>query len=431
MALRMASIIGEALHFGARRIETIARVAWLPVLLLLLVNVATVFVGLSIIAERPVAFRDVTTFVNAEALLGQYAMRGWTLHPEKMALVAAVSFAFQTILVASFMAPLIRLSGLGEAPARRSASLPFGADQVRFVAASLFSALFLFLLVLAPIGVTSFFVIKYVSAALSQTFASFPDPESLHTVEFITMGQRIAEGGGGAFAGLHAPIAVAAPIALLVWAIVFLHFHPRNRPAATRDDAPILRAGATLLGVAGLIAGGFYLLRAQAVNGLTMAAQFGGEAAPSFSGQAVNAVLIFVVLGYLLFGYFNLRLYAYPGVAVCRRSLAPGGLLSVTRGWNLVRLQIILVLIGLVLAVAQYFINGLGLVWIGQTLDTLYQATDVSTRLVNSGESAGWVRPVFVWVWNTLKVSVNIAWMFFTYGVAAALYGRLYRESET
>jgi len=60
----------------------------------------------------------------------------------------------------------------------------------------------------------------------------------------------------------------------------------------------------------------------------------------------------------------------------------------------------------------------------------LYNATEVSTKLVNSGEAAEWVRPFFIWVWNLTKISINIVWSFFSFGVAAGLYGRLYREGE-
>ena len=43
MALGVFSVTGEALNFGGRRMETIMRVSWLPVALLLIVNMATVF----------------------------------------------------------------------------------------------------------------------------------------------------------------------------------------------------------------------------------------------------------------------------------------------------------------------------------------------------------------------------------------------------
>jgi len=60
----------------------------------------------------------------------------------------------------------------------------------------------------------------------------------------------------------------------------------------------------------------------------------------------------------------------------------------------------------------------------------LYQAVAVSTKLANSGVTSDWVLPLFVWIWNGIKVFINIIGIFFSFGVLAGLYGRLYRESE-
>ena len=40
MGLRIFSVVGEALNFGGRRMETIARVAWLPLLLSMIATMA-------------------------------------------------------------------------------------------------------------------------------------------------------------------------------------------------------------------------------------------------------------------------------------------------------------------------------------------------------------------------------------------------------
>ena len=55
----------------------------------------------------------------------------------------------------------------------------------------------------------------------------------------------------------------------------------------------------------------------------------------------------------------------------------------------------------------------------------------VSTKLVNSGVGADWVLPLFIWIWNGIKILANVFWAFFSYGVIAGLYGRLYRDSES
>ena len=148
------------------------------------------------------------------------------------------------------------------------------------------------------------------------------------------------------------------------------------------------------------------------------------------TGTPVNALLIFGALTLILVAYFNLRLLPWPGVAVCRRSLALGQTLQVTRGWNLIRLPLIVAVIAGFLFTAVIVINVIVLPMVASTVNVLFLATETSTRLVNSGVKGGWVLPLFVWIWNFFKIAVNFLWAFFSYGVIAALYGRLYRESE-
>ena len=50
---------------------TIARVAWLPVVLLLITNMVTVFAYLSVIAGRIVTFKDAGTFAVAQQVMAQ------------------------------------------------------------------------------------------------------------------------------------------------------------------------------------------------------------------------------------------------------------------------------------------------------------------------------------------------------------------------
>jgi hypothetical protein len=425
MTLRMFSIIGESLNFGARRLELIARVAWLPVLLILIVDMSAMFAYLSVIAGRVVTFADVNSFLQAEQYLTQYSARGWAGAPEKMALIAGVNLTLKIILISSFIAPLIRYAGLGERPRPGLIRLPFGADQVRFLIAGLASIVVVLIVVAAPIAGASFFVMKAIVEAMSQTMASFPDPDSLHTIKLVSSGEGVIASGGAWMFDIALPLAAAAPFALLVWLIGVVHFHPGNRPHAGEGGNLFLRV-LVVFAVTGALAGSaFFLLRGAAVQSIGQSA--GGES--GLAGTPVHAVLIFGVLALMLVAYFNLRLFPWPGVAVCRRSLAPGPTLAVTRGWNLLRLPVILVLIGGFLLTMTLVINVIILPAILSTLNVLFEATEASTRLVNSGAKGEWVRPLFVWIWNLSKIGVNFLWTFFSYGVVAGLYGRLYRES--
>ena len=427
MTLRMFSIIGEALNFGGRRLELIARVAWLPVLLLLIVDMATTFAYLSAIAGKTITFTDVNTMLQAKQLYAKYAQQGWASAPGKMATIAFVNVAFSIILISSFMAPLIRYAGLGERPRRGLFRMPFGPDQIRFIVAGLASALFIIIIAVLPTAGAGFYVMQYIVDAMSQTMASFPDPESLHTIEFVSSGQAIVNSGGAWVYDFALPLAAAAPFALIVWIIGVLHFHPRNRPGAREGGSLIMRAIVVLL-VAGALVGSFYgMLRVSALQSMAQNPQT--ASLENFSGTGVNSLLIFATITLLLVFYLNIRLFAWPGVAVCRRSLALGETLRVSRGWNLIRLPIVIAALALFLTTAVIVINTLILPMVLSTLNVLFQATETSTRLVNSGVKGEWVLPLFIWIWNFFKIAVNFLWTFFSYGVIAALYGRLYRDS--
>ncbi len=426
MALRMFSVIGESLNFGARRLELIARVAWLPVLLTLIVDMSTMFAYLSVIAGRVVTFADVSSFVQAEQYFARFSGRGWASAPGQMALIASVNFVLKLVLLSSFIAPLIRYAGLGERPGPGLVRLPFGPDQLRFIVAGFASIVIVMIVVAAPIAGASFFVMKAIVDAMSQTMASFPDPSSLHTIELVSAGQGVIERGAAWIFDLALPLAAAAPFALIVWLIGVLHFHPENRPNAGEGGSLIARALVVFF-VAGALAGtAFFMMRGVAVQSITQSA---GASETSLQGTPVQAVIIFSVLAAMLVTYFNLRLFPWPGVAVCRRSLGLGSTLAVTRGWNLLRLPVILILVGGFLLTAVVVINAVILPAVLSTLNVLFQATEASTRLVNSGAKSDWVRPLFVWIWNLTQIGVNFLWTFFSYGVVAGLYGRLYRES--
>ena len=468
MGLRIFSVVGEALNFGGRRMETIARVAWLPLLLSMIATMAAVFAMASVIAGQVVTFSDIPSFSVAQQQVGKFAARGFQNNPGAMWTISLASVAVQTVLTASFMAPLIRYAGLGEKPARGFIRAPFGADQLRFIVSGAFSFIFVAVLVFGPVAAASYYTLKYIAAAMAQTLASFPDPASLHTIQITTVGDEMAARGKGWIFDHAMPLAGALPLALLFWGLLFFHFHPDNRPVSQIKGNPIVRALVTFVVAASLIfvasfsfaeiiqtltggAAAFkFSLAEEVIKDFKQKATFLGALSAigaqftslDFSG-VVNALdflmkspagklVFFSASAFFVLNYISLRLFAYPGVAVCRGSLGLGKTFAVTRGWNLLRLWVIIGLIGLFFYVVQvYFLNGLLLQrLLPSTLNLLYKATAVSTKLVNSGETASWVLPLFSWIWNLTKIAINIAWSFFSFGVAAGLYGRLYRDSE-
>lgn len=430
MRLRIFSIVGEALNFGGRRMGTIASISLLPVGLLLIVNMVTVFAYLAIIAGRIVTFPDAGTFANAEAVLAQYWNRAWQVKPVEMSAITGVSVFLQALLMASFMAPLIRYSGLGEKPTPGFIRLPFGPDQIRYVLSGFVSNIFAAFIVMIPMTSASYFVLKYIFDAMSKTLASFPDPNSLHTIEFVTVGQQLAASDAPWQFNVGLPLLAAAPFALLVWVINYFHFHPRNRAIASEGGNPIIRLLGTLL-VSIAFIGLFYLpLSLFLPTLLGSVASTNQQLGQVVSTTPVHAYVLIVAIIALLIAYLNLRLSPYQGIAVCRKSMGTGNLLRLTRGWNLIRLPIVWVLVIGLLLVVQFFVNVIVFTSFGATVNTLFAALESTTRLVNSGVTAGWVEPLKIWISNLGKISFNFLWAFFSYGVLAGLYGRLYRESE-
>ena len=342
MRLGVFSVAGEALHFGARRMETIMRVAWLPVSLLLIVNMAAAFSYLSVSAGRLITFSDLAsgqTFAMVEAYAGQAASAGLGAGSAGVWAIALASAVINAILIASFMAPLIRYAGLGEKPAPGVLRMPFGPDQLRFILAGIVSFLISALLIYAPIAMATYFIISAITRALTMAYASFPDESSLHTVEIVQGAEVLAQRG----------VAV---------------------------------------------------LSAFAAAALALAA------------------------------YANLRLYPYTAIAVCRRSFAPTGLLAVTRGGNIFRLFLIVVMLGLLLFLAEILLSVFGIDWIIVMFSALGAAVASYTGLFNGGEAATWVAPLFAALVAGVQIAFTMFWLFYTYGVSAGLFGRLYRESE-
>ncbi len=403
----------HALHFGAGRMETIIRVAWLPVVLLLIVNMATLFGYVSVMAERLVTFEEaVPTFRALERIGAQAAEAGWDKNPRAMSAITAASLSLQFILISAFMAPLIRLAGLGERPGPGLFRIPFGPDQIRFALATIASFFAIGALVLGPMALVTDATASYVADALSETLAYFPDEASLHTIELVTRQDLIAESGAQWIYDLAIPLSVAAPVFIAFWGLLLFHFRPTQSGTSARWA---VRALSTFVGAV--------LVTALFSVYVTISAGLAFER--SIAGFA------FLTAAFIaLFYYLQLRAAPYTGVVVCRRSMAPGPSLSVTRRWDIVRVLAIIVLLTALLFAIQFVINEYVLGrWIAAAVNQMYVAAESYAVLLSGGDGAGWVLPTFAWIWNITKILINIFWMLFSYGVVAGLFGDLYRQS--
>lgn len=425
-ALSVFSIAAEALNFGWRRFETVLRVGWLPVSLMLVFNMATAFLWLSLAYGRTITFTDVAA---SGSTWGQVLMLAQQKMNEGLATQSSLAWGLwfgsllvTAILVASFMAPLIRYAGLGEKPAPGVIRAPFGPDQIRFLAAGALATLVFAAIVYAPMTTATVSILDFINQAMSTPYASFPDRDSLHTVEIITGTDRF---GVRWLYGWQVWGAGAALLGSVLLIALFAHLAPTagDRKAGIGGLGRALGVALGLGVVFGLIAW-FYLTSAE-----WSAAQFSEgsvPAQPPIPADGLGLVL-FAAAAALIATFVGLRVFPYAGVAVCRRSMALAGSLRVTRRYNLFRLGAAFLLLGVILFFAQLLIM-FAATQVLSALAGLVEVAESGARL--GGGEKGAALEMAKGLWAALVIGVNMVWTLFTYGVTAGLFGRLYRESE-
>ena len=503
MKVRTFSVVGEALNFGGRRMETIARVAWLAVVLSLVLNMASVFAILSVANDRLITFTDLID--NNISYGDAFRMSAKSVYAASTELIgAAISFfepdasgpakivvsaaaykiagiylgtlLLSGVLISAFMAPMIRLSGLGERPQQGFLHLPFGGDQIRYLAAGFVSLLVYGLLAYIPVLAAAFWANAHIASALQTVYVSFPDPESLHTIQLVKA-LEVWDARGEVWIYSHlVPLLAAVPFVLLFWIALVRHFHPGARE--TSGGVPrlnlrmIVTVAIALAAVTATLQFGFgrnavskaELWAFAGLGGLALVAAYQQfmlrPIGPSNvllrsmtvlfwmvatlgavwyyelgrNGVAISDPksfrLLLIACSFCFSYYVMLRLAPYQGVAVCRRSLAPAGTFLISAGWNLLRLLAGVFLIYQIIGLVSFAVNAVAVGYGGAAINTIYQATLSATKLVNSGEAGEWVYPFFVWLWTAFIIVINLLMTFFFYGVIAGLQGRLFRDSE-
>lgn len=429
MALKPFSVVGEALQFSTRRFETVMRVSMTPLSLLLIFNMAATFGYLSVANGRIITFSDIAaagaSWGQVSKLAGRAAQQGLAEASSEMFLIFIASAVINAILVSSFMAPLIRYSGLGEKPAPGILRIPFGFDQIRYLIAGFLSFLIFMLVVYAPISFATLNVIGFISQAMTTPYAQFPDAASLHTIDVIAGAEAF---GMRWFHQYQVWGAAAAAISAIVIGLFILHVRPRSED----KTAGIGLLGRTLGVVSGVgiflaLCLFLYVTAIRTVNGMLKAAG-GQEIAGALSMDALGMTL-FAAAALAFAGFFSLRLFPYAGSVVCRRSMSFSGAFKVTRRYDVLRLALAFVVLGVILFGAQIL-----LVWLGggaafAVVGYLAAAVESYVRLVSGGEGGEWVFPFFGWLWAVIGILFTLMWTAFTYGVTAGLWGRLYRES--
>jgi len=429
MSLRPFSVVGEALQCSTRRFETVMRLSAYPISLLLIFNMAATFLYLSVANNRVITFADVAragvSWAQATRLAGRAAQSGLNAGSTEIWTIYVALLIINAILVSSFMAPLIRYSGLGEKPRPGFLRAPFGVDQLRFILAGVLSILIFGLVVYAPINVAMFAIAGFITQAMTVPYARFPDAASLHTVDIIPG----AEAFGLRFFHQYQVWGVgAAVVSAIVIALLIMHLRPKG---------PDRNSGIGLAGRALSVTGGVIVYLTACLFLYVNAVKFLDGLSTMTGGQSLAGALSPDMLGIVLFfsaviafaGFFSLRLFPYAGIAVCRRSMSFKGAFKATRRHDILRLALAFVILGVILFGAEIL-----LIWLGggaafAVFGYLATAVESYARLIGGSDAGAWVFPFFGWLWAATGVLFTIIWTGFTYGVTAGLWGRLYRES--
>lgn len=181
MRLPVFVIVGEALDFGGRRLETSLRVSWLPLLLLFLLNYMMAYVVVSVIAGHMITPETLSP-ARAALAIEKLGQRGFAQHPFQMLGAYAAWGLLGLILISSLMAPLVRDAALGEHPPKHAAQIHFGPDAFRFLVATVLSISVIGVAVYLPAFFAQGFIQSYADRVLAPN-VSFPDTQSLHYFE--------------------------------------------------------------------------------------------------------------------------------------------------------------------------------------------------------------------------------------------------------
>lgn len=403
------SVVGEALNFGSRRFAVVAKLALLPVSLLLIFNMAMVFVAISVSYGRVITFADFAPSAPYQSL-SQMALAtiatGLLDGAPAFWIISGAYVAINAVLVASFMAPAIRYAGLGERPARGLIRVPFGEDQLRYVVSQFLSFLLATVVTLAPIALASWAVMKAVAGAVEQSLLHYPDTNSLHTVVLQT-GQDLARLRGDLWL-YEWGYWTAAALGAVVLLIFVLFQHLRNAGRSTLSSALF-----AILPVA------IYLLALWALLAPT----------PMTQGAAESPITYMVAAAVGLLAYANVRLYPYTGVAVCERSVRLRPSLSLTRGRGVFGVLGSLLLLLIVVALTGFAVSAILAPAILSVVMSVGAAVSSFVRFQFGFDEFSLVQSFFAWLVALAQIILNIAWTIFSYAVLAGLWGRLYRES--
>lgn len=247
--LSVMAVIYEALGFAFRRFGTALHVAWLPILLLLVLQAVTVRLGLA----GP--FDGVAATLRLEpGYIYQFAEALVWLDP-----LLITMMGIGVILQASFAVPLIRYAAHGTPPPHHTLHLSFSLPHLKFVTASLVS----FALILIAAQMLLAIGMQWIDGSVMpilQTERTVFEPGSLHRVHT----EQVFEGLNGLLAqidmfffrvgiNLRATDTLLLAVILPLAGYIMLRLMPFPFTAAAHEQG----ASRTSLGYALALSGGW------------------------------------------------------------------------------------------------------------------------------------------------------------------------------
>ncbi|MBD0427578.1 hypothetical protein [Aquisalinus flavus] len=215
MRINFYRSVTDAWGFAVHRFSLIARLAWFPVLLIIMMSLLLPYVLLTILNGQVVTITDISLADAATAIAKNQALL-WEQHFGTMLALNVLSYVFSTLMYASFLVPLIRYTARGIEPSHRSVVLHIGPRHFKFLGATLLTVGSIFLLLWMPVMISTFFIDSHVADAMNTKYAVFPDADSLHSVEIVS-GLESALG----FALLKGVLRIVAVVSVLYFSLRF------------------------------------------------------------------------------------------------------------------------------------------------------------------------------------------------------------------
>jgi len=215
MRINFYRSVTDAWGFAIHRFSLISRLAWFPILLIILMSLLMPYVLLTILNGRVITITDISLAEAATGIAKQQVLL-WQQHFPTMLSLNIISYVFSTLMYASFLVPLIQYTARGIEPSHRSVVLHLGPRHFKFLGATLLTIGSIALLLWMPVFVSIFFIDGYVAEALNTQYAVFPDGSSLHTIEIVNGLDH-----GWFFATLRGILQILALVSILYFSLRF------------------------------------------------------------------------------------------------------------------------------------------------------------------------------------------------------------------